>query len=88
MTKDVLVSVKGTRLMGDGDDTVEVITAGTYYEKNSRHYILYDEAVECLEDVTHNIVKIGEDKVEVIKRGNMFPAAERISGPAPAGTAC
>ena len=69
MTKDVLVSVKGTRLMGDGDDTVEVITAGTYYEKNKRHYILYDEAVECLEDVTHNIVKIGEDKVEVIKRG-------------------
>ena len=36
MTKDVLVSIKGTRFFGEEDDTVEIITAGTYYEKNSR----------------------------------------------------
>ena len=69
MTKDVLVSIKGTRFFGEEDDTVEIITAGTYYEKNKRHYILYDEALEGVEDVTNNIIKIGENRVEVIKRG-------------------
>ena len=69
MTKDVLVSIKGTRFFGEEDDTVEIITAGTYYEKNKRHYILYDEALEGVEEVTHNIIKIGENRVEVIKRG-------------------
>ena len=69
MTKDVLVSIKGTRFFGEEDDTVEIITAGTYYEKNKRQYILYDEALEGVEEVTHNIIKIGENRVEVIKRG-------------------
>ena len=70
MTKDVLVSVKGTLLMGDGDDTVEVITAGTYYEKNSRHYILYDEVMEGIPGVVKNKIKItGEDSMEIMKSG-------------------
>ena len=69
MTKDVLVSVKGTRLMGDGDDTVEVITAGTYYEKNSRHYILYDEVTEGMSGHTSNVIKVGENSLEITKRG-------------------
>lgn len=69
MTRDVLVSVKGTQLLGEEGDTIEIITTGTYYEKNGRHYILYDEAIEDIGDVTNNIVKISEDKVEVIKRG-------------------
>ena len=69
MTKDVLVRIKVTRFFGEEDDAGDIITAGTYYEKNKRHYILYDEALEGVEDVTHNIIKIGENRVEVIKRG-------------------
>jgi len=47
MTKEVLVSVKGTQLMGEENDTIEIITSGTCYEKNGKQYILFEEAIEC-----------------------------------------
>ena len=39
MTKDVLVSVKGTQIMEDEDDVVEIITSGSWYEKNGKQYL-------------------------------------------------
>lgn len=33
MTKDVLVRVKGTQFMDDENDVIEMITAGTFNEK-------------------------------------------------------
>lgn len=70
MTKDVLVSVKGTQYMDGENDTMEVITPGVFYEKNGKYYILYDETVmETAEAVTHNMVKVGPETVEVFKKG-------------------
>lgn len=69
MTKEVLVSVKGTQLMGEENDTIEIITSGTWYEKNGKQYILFEEAIGDTGDVTRNTVKIEPDKVEVTKRG-------------------
>lgn len=69
MTKDVLISVKGTQLMGEENDTIEIITPGTWYEKNGKQYLLYDEAIGDSGELTHNTVKIWQDKVEVKKRG-------------------
>ena len=36
MTKDVLVRVKGTQFMDDENDVIEMITAGTFNEKNGK----------------------------------------------------
>lgn len=69
MTKDVLVSVKGTQFLDEESDTIEIIMPGTYYKKNGRHYILYDESMEEVEMVTHNTVKAAQDKIEVLKHG-------------------
>lgn len=69
MTKDVLVSVRGTQIMSEEHDTIEVITAGTYCVKNGKHYIIYEEAVEGVDEATKNTVKADPSKVEVIKRG-------------------
>lgn len=69
MTKEVLVSVKGTQFVEAEDDTIELITPGTYYLKNGKHYILYDETLEDIDIVTHNRVQITPDKIEVFKRG-------------------
>ena len=45
MVKDVLVSISGVQ-MADGEDSdVEMITAGNYYQKDGKHYILFDEDV-------------------------------------------
>ena len=48
---------------------MEVVTAGSYYHRNGKHYILYDEVVEGCSGHIHNTVKIGEESLEVIKRG-------------------
>lgn len=71
MTKDVLVSVRGTQTMGEENDTIEIITSGSLAEKDGRAYLLYDEAAEGVDSVTHNTVRIQPDRVEVTKRGNV-----------------
>ncbi len=69
MKKDVLVSVRGTQFLEDDRDTIEVITAGSYYERNGKHYLLYDETIDGTAVPVHNRVKAAPGIVEVIKSG-------------------
>lgn len=75
MTKDVLISITGmhTDAIGEGDLTdepIEVITPASYFFKNGKHYILYDEVAEGIPGVTKNQVKItGDQSLEIMKRG-------------------
>lgn len=46
MTKDILVRVRGVQTIGEEEDTVEMITPGTYYEKNGKQYFIYDESLD------------------------------------------
>ena len=55
MTKDVLLSISGLHqdvtgieAQGDepGNEPIEVIAPANYYEKNGKHYVIYDELVE------------------------------------------
>lgn len=69
MTKDVLVSISGAHTMDGKSDDVSVITAGSYYYKNGRHYVIYDEVLEGIEGTVRNTVKIGKDCVDIIKGG-------------------
>ena len=69
MAKDVLVSVKGTQFMDGERDSVEVITSGTWYEKNGKQYLLYEETYEGMQVTTKNTVKITPEIVEVTKKG-------------------
>ena len=69
MTKDILVRVRGTQTIGEEEDTVEMITPGTYYEKNGKQYFIYDESLDETGEPTHKTVKIMENRIEVTKRG-------------------
>lgn len=69
MTKDVLVSIRGLHTADGEQDSVEVITAGSYYFKNNKHYIVYEEAVEGSSRTVRNTIRIGEQSVDVIKNG-------------------
>lgn len=75
MTKDVLISIIGMHIdivnEGEtGNEPVEVITPASYFFKNGKHYIVYDEMAEGLSGVTKNKVKItGNEKLEIIKSG-------------------
>ena len=77
MTKDILVRVRGTQTIGEEEDTVEMITPGTYYEKNGKQYFIYDESLDETGEPTHNTVKIMENRIEVTKRGLGFSRLRR-----------
>lgn len=69
MTKDVFVSVRGDHFIYDEVNKLEIITTGSYYLKNGKHYIIYDEIIEGDEESTHNTIKVSENCVEMIKSG-------------------
>ncbi len=70
MTKQVLISISGLQLVsGETGGPVEVVTAGSYDEKNGNHYLIYEEAVEGSREHIQNLLKIGEDSLEVTKKG-------------------
>ncbi len=70
MTKEVLVSIRGLQVTEDEkDDTLEVITSATYYKKNGKHYIIYDEVMEGFTEKTKNIIKLNDDMLDITKRG-------------------
>ena len=69
MTKDVLVKISGLQFSDDQDnDPVEIITTGSYYKKNGKHYILYDEVQEGFDGVTKSVIKVNDDFLDVTKK--------------------
>ncbi len=69
MTKEVLIRISGLQMMDQDDDTIEVITAGDYFQKNGKHYIIYDEVLEGFEGNTRNTIKIAPGTLDVRKHG-------------------
>lgn len=77
MTKDVLLSISGLHydMTGGTEDNeenepIEVITPATYYLKNGKHYVVYDEVIEGMPGTIKNKVRITDDqKLEIMKSG-------------------
>lgn len=69
MTKEVLISISGMQMTGEGHDDIEMIIAGDYYMKNGKHYIRYDEVPEGETGVISNTIKVGTDTLDIIKKG-------------------
>lgn len=71
MTKDVLVTICGLQFVKQDDDAepIEIITAGDYYKRNNKHYVVYEEIMEGFEGTTKNIVKLQENCVDITKKG-------------------
>ena len=90
MTKEVLLTISGLHLDAFSTETdeenvpIEVITPATYYLKNGKHYILYDEMIEGMLGSIKNTIKItGDSKLEMKKSGitnsNMVFEKEKIN---------
>ncbi|HJB07736.1 MAG TPA: DUF1934 domain-containing protein [Candidatus Enterocloster faecavium] len=69
MTKDVLITISGVQMLDEEDADVEMVTRGDYYQKNGKHYILYDEVMEGFDGRVRNVIKISPDSVDIIKQG-------------------
>lgn len=73
MTKDVLVSITGLQFDGQiegSDETpIEMITRGDYYKRNGKHYLLFEESVDGIEEMTRNTMKFSEHNMELMRKG-------------------
>lgn len=70
MTEDILISVKGLHALEEADEEeVEVFSAGKYYFKNGKHYVLYDEMVEDTKTMVKNRITLKDGRLEVKKSG-------------------
>ena len=69
MKKEVLVSISGLQYEIDKEEAVEVISAGKYYNRNGKHYVLYEEVLEDFAGTTSCTIEISDKKLDIIKRG-------------------
>lgn len=71
MTKDVLISLCTVQSDPGGkqEDRTQTLISGNYYEKNDRHYILYDEVMEGFSKAVKTKVKFSENMLEIIRNG-------------------
>lgn len=53
----------------ENSEEMEVITSGSYFEKDGRHYIKYDEVQEDSNEVIRNLLKIENGSLELTRRG-------------------
>lgn len=72
MKKDVIITIRGLQSFEEsGDDSVELVTSGRYYEKNGNYYVSYKESeLTGLGDTTTTL-KIEENKVTVMRFGEL-----------------
>ncbi len=68
MTKDVLITIRGVHTLDHEDNDVEMIVRGDYYQKNGKHYILYEEILEGAEERVKNVIKISPSSMDIIKK--------------------
>ena len=74
MTKEVLLTISGLHYDSlpdeDENEPLEVITPATYYLKNGKHYVIYDEMVEGMPGTIQNKIRIaGNNLLEIKKSG-------------------
>ena len=69
MTKDVLITISGIQMIDEEDSDVEMIVRGDYYQKNGKHYILYEEMMEGFTGKVKNVINISPSGMDIIKKG-------------------
>lgn len=71
MKKDVLITIKGTRLMDGECDTVELMTSGTFSRRKGEYYISYEESEATGYEGSKTMLRVeGDRKVTMTRRGS------------------
>ncbi len=71
MERSVLVAISGARFTGDDKNDVELITVGSYFCRNGKHYVVYDEISDDGKDVVKSVVRMTPDCLDIIRSGGM-----------------
>lgn len=69
MKDNVLIKITGLQSLDEISDSVELMARGKYYEKNEKHYLLYDDIEEETGVKTKNTIKFTDNHVELTRNG-------------------
>ena len=74
MTKDVLINISGLQVdvneTENDNEQIEVLSPGSYFFKNGKHYLFFEEVAEGIPGVTKTQIKlVGKECLEVTKKG-------------------
>jgi uncharacterized beta-barrel protein YwiB (DUF1934 family) len=69
VTDKVILTVSSAQTDLGEDASTELIIAASYYLKNGKHFVIYDEPDPDNCGQTNNLIKIAENRVDVIRRG-------------------
>lgn len=69
MTKDIWLTISGIQMAEGQKETVETVSKGSYFKKNEKHYILYEEEIEDSKGIIRNTIKITSTSMEMIRKG-------------------
>lgn len=72
MTKEVTIRIIGKQKLDGVDEPAEPVTLetkGTYFWKNKKHYVIYEETCEEISQKTKNTLMIHEQGVGLNKHG-------------------
>lgn len=70
MKKDVFIRIKGIHTVEAIADETEIIIPGTYYYRDGKHFVCYEEANEQTGEMAKSMLKMTNNTVEMIKRGS------------------
>lgn len=74
MTSKVLVSITGTHIDEEGEDTVQTVQPGTYKYMQGKHIVIYEEILEESLNVApvtaQCLLKMAADSVSLRKKGD------------------
>ena len=72
MTKDVLLSSRGLYTEGDeGEDSIETLAPGDFYEKQGVYYIFFEEIIDDNTGVTKSRIKYSDKSFELTRKGEV-----------------
>ena len=71
MNKKVCIKITGLHAMENvaDDENIEVINIGSYYKRNGKHYVKYEELTDSNGMINDNILKISDKEIELITKG-------------------
>ena len=73
MTQKVTLTIRGIQSNqgGEGSEQIETVSQGDYFKRNGKHYVIFEESVEGIDDKVKSKLKFDADTVEVSRSGPM-----------------
>ena len=73
MTQKVMLTFRGMQSNqgGEASEQIETVSQGDYYKRNGKHYVIFEESVEGIDDKVKSKLKFDADTVEISRSGQM-----------------